>query len=59
MNRKLFYNGKTLDQMTAEELKHQCIVNRSRLKIRIIFFTAILVLSFFIVPVVLPNYSNL
>ncbi len=54
MNRKLSYNGKTLGQMTTEELKHQCRVNRSRLKIGTIFFIAILVLSFFIVPFALP-----
>ncbi len=54
MNRKLSYNGKTLEQMTTEELKHQCRVNRTRLKIRTIFFIVILVLSFFIVPFTLP-----
>lgn len=54
MNRKVSYDGKTLEQMTTDELKHQCRVNRSRLKVRIIFFMAILVLSFFILPFVLP-----
>ncbi len=54
MNRKLSYNGKTLEQMTTEELKHQCRVNRTRFKIRTIFFIAILFLSFFIVPFALP-----
>jgi len=54
MNRKLSYNGKTLEQMTTEELKHQCRVNRARLKVRITFFIAILILSFFVCPFVLP-----
>ena len=54
MNMKLSYNGKTLDQMTTEELKRQCRVNRTRLKIRLIFWVAILVLTFFTVPFVLP-----
>lgn len=54
MNRKLSYNGKTLEQMTTEELKNQCRVNRTRLKGRITFFIVILVLSFFIIPFALP-----
>ena len=54
MNRKLSYNGKTLDQMTTEELKRQCRVNRTRLKIRLIFWIAILVLTFFVLPFALP-----
>ena len=54
MNMKLSYNGKTLDQMTTEELKRQCRVNRTRLKIRLIFWVAILLLTFFTVPFVLP-----
>ena len=54
MNRKLSYNGKTLDQMTTEELKRQCKVNRTRLKIRLIFWIAILVLTFFVLPFALP-----
>ena len=54
MNRKLSYNGKTLDQMTTEELKRQCRVNKTRLKIRLIFWIAILVLTFFVLPFALP-----
>ena len=54
MNRKLSYNGKTLEEMTTEELKRQCRVNRTRLKIRLIFWIAILVLTFFILPFALP-----
>lgn len=54
MNRKVSYDGKTLEQMTKEELKHQCRVNRTRLKVRFTFFMAILVLSFFVCPFALP-----
>ena len=54
MNRKLSYNGKTLDQMTTEELKSQIRINRSRLKGRFAFFIVITVLTFFVVPFVAP-----
>ena len=50
MNRKLSYNGKTLEQMTTEELKRQLGLNRTRLKLRTIFFVAISILTFFVVP---------
>ena len=50
MNGKLSYNGKTHEQMTTEELKHQLRLNRTRLKLRTIFFVAISILMFFVVP---------
>ena len=37
MNRKLSYDGKTLEEMTTNELKAQCRVNRNRVKRRIVF----------------------
>ena len=54
MNRKLSYNGKTLEEMTTNELKAQCRVNRNRVKRRIVFFIVITVLTFFSVPFVTP-----
>lgn len=54
MNRKLSYNGKTLEKMTTNELKAQCRVNRNRLKIRMVFFAVITVLTFFVVPFAVP-----
>lgn len=54
MNRKLSHDGKTLDEMTTNELKAQCRTNRNRLKRRILFFVVITVLTFFVVPFAAP-----
>ena len=54
MNRKLSYDGKTLEEMTTNELKAQCRVNRNRVKRRIVFFIVITVITFFSVPFVAP-----
>ena len=50
MNKKLSYNGKTLNQMTIEELKQQILLNRTRMKLRTIFWILISIITFFVVP---------
>ena len=57
MNRKLSYGGKTLEEMTTNELKAQCRTNRNRLKRRILFFVVITVLTFFVVPFAAPIHG--
>lgn len=41
MNRKLSYNGKTLQEMTTRELQDQYNANTKRLKLRAVFFAVV------------------
>lgn len=51
MNRKLSYNGKTLSQMTKQELEAQYETNKKRLVARSGFLGGVGVLACFVMPV--------
>ena len=50
MKRKLSYNGKTIQEMTKSELQTQYETNRKRMQIRAMFFGAIAIISFVVIP---------
>lgn len=52
MNRKLSYNGKTIQEMTKSELQEQLETNKKRLTVRACFFGVASLATFAVLPVV-------
>ena len=52
MNRKLSYNGKTIQEMTKWELQEQLESNKKRLAVRAVFFGVASLATFAVIPVV-------
>lgn len=51
MNRKLYYNGKELYQMTINELERQLKTNQIRIIVRSIFLLLVTFVAGFIMPI--------
>lgn len=51
MNRKLSYNGKTIQAMTTKELQEQYKTNKTRLKVRTGFLGGVSILACFAMPI--------